>query len=54
MFEKFFGGGSEEMKSDKRAYTGKNMIDPDASEVVTPEEFERRRKEKMEGNREQL
>lgn len=50
MFEKFFGSGNEE---GKRIYTGEMKIDPDTSEVVTPEELERRTKEKMEGGREQ-
>lgn len=51
MFEKFFGGGKEE---GKREYTGEMKVDPNTSEVITPEEYERRRKEKMEGGREQI
>lgn len=52
MFEKFFGGSKGE--DEKKVYTGEMKVDQDNGEVITPEEFERRKKEKMEGNREQI
>lgn len=47
MFEKFFGGKKPE---EEKEYAGNMVVDPETSEVITPEEAERRKNEKKEGD----